>query len=98
MDWFHFETNGCNILKSVLDKLVYEYFGEGSTIKYQPPILIDGEPSSTYYRLEYGGESPACDEGNCRGPHYCTKEVADAGNIWGAYSILSMKLVQSLTT
>ena len=57
MDWFHFETNGCN-LKSVLDKLVYEYFGEGSTIKYQPPILIDGEPSSTYYRLEYGVNLP----------------------------------------
>lgn len=56
-----------------------------STIKFQPPILLDGKPSSTYYRLEYGGESPACDAGNCRGPHYCSEAVASAGNIWGDF-------------
>jgi len=84
-DWFDFDLNGCNIIKSKLDKLVYEYFGEGDTVKFQPPILIDGEPSSTYFKLEYGGESPACDDGNCRGPHYCSKEVADAGVIWGDF-------------
>jgi hypothetical protein len=83
--WFHFETNGCNIRKSVLDELVYKDFGEDDTVKYQPPILIDGEPSNTYYRLEYGGESPACDEGNCRGPHYCSVDAADAGIIWGDF-------------
>lgn len=75
-DWFHYETHGCNILKSTLDKLVYKYFGDGNTIKFQPPILLDGAPSTTYFRLEYGGESPACDGGNCRGPHYCSEEVA----------------------
>lgn len=83
--WFHYETSGCNIKKSVLDELVYEYFGDGSTIKFQPPILLGGQPSSTYYRLEYGGESPACDGGNCRGPHYCSEDVAAAGNIWGDF-------------
>lgn len=75
-DWFHFPTSGCNIKKSALDELVYEYFGVGTTIQFQPPILIDGAPSSTYYKLEYVGESPACDDGNCRGPHYCSKEVS----------------------
>lgn len=86
-DWFHYETNGCNILKSTLDRLVYKHFGnaEKGTINFQPPILLDGKPSSTYYRLEYGGESPACDKDNCRGPHYCSEEVAKAGNIWGDF-------------
>eukprot|EP00586_Coscinodiscus_wailesii_P023498 CAMPEP_0172520002 /NCGR_PEP_ID=MMETSP1066-20121228/291745_1 /TAXON_ID=671091 /ORGANISM="Coscinodiscus wailesii, Strain CCMP2513" /LENGTH=422 /DNA_ID=CAMNT_0013302681 /DNA_START=37 /DNA_END=1306 /DNA_ORIENTATION=- len=84
-DWFHFETSGCNIEKSAMDRLVYKYFGEENTIKYQPPILMDGKPSSTYFRLEYGGESPACDQENCRGPHYCSKAVADAGVIWGDF-------------
>lgn len=37
---------------------------------------------NTSKRLEYVGQSPACDDGNCRGPHYCSKEAADAG-IWG---------------
>lgn len=84
-DWFDFNTNGCNIKKSKLDELVYEYFGENDTIKYQGPVLIDGVPSNTYFKLEYGGESPACDNDNCRGPHYCSKDVADAGNIWGDF-------------
>lgn len=82
-EWFHYETSGCNIKKSTLDMLVYEYFGDGETIKFQPPILIDGVPSSTYYRLEYGGLD--CDDDNCRGPHYCSKDVADAGGIWGDF-------------
>lgn len=85
-DWFDFDKNGCNIVKEKLDELVIEHFGEDdNTVKYQPPILIDGKPSSTYYRLEYLGQSPACDDGNCRGPHYCTKDVADAGVIWGDF-------------
>jgi len=83
--WFHYESKGCNIKKSVLDELVYQSFGEDDKIKYQPPILIDGAPSATYFRLEYGGESPACDQDNCRGPHYCAKEVAYAGVIWGDF-------------
>lgn len=82
---FHYETSGCNIKKSALDEIVYRHFGEGTTIKFQPPVLIGDKPSNTYFRLEYGKESPACDEGNCRGPHYCTKEVADAGVIWGDF-------------
>ena len=84
-EWFDFETSGCNIQPPKLDELVIKYFGDGDTIKFQPPILIDGKPSSTYYRLEYAGESPACDDGNCRGPHYCSKEVADEGVIWGDF-------------
>jgi len=83
-NWFHFETSGCNIQKSVLDKLVYEYFGDGDTIKFQPPILLDGEPSSTYFRLEYGGEQPACTDGICRGPHYCSADV-EGQPIWGDF-------------
>mmetsp|Transcript_12483 Transcript_12483/g.18167 ORF Transcript_12483/g.18167 Transcript_12483/m.18167 type:complete len:421 (-) Transcript_12483:100-1362(-) len=83
--WFHYETSGCNIKKSVLDEMVYKYFGVNETVTFQPPILIDGQPSSTYFRLEYGGESPACDEGNCRGPHYCSVDVAEAGVIWGDF-------------
>lgn len=84
-EWFDFDTSGCNIVKEKLDELVIANFGDGDTVKFQPPILLDGKPSSTYFKLEYGGESPACDEGNCRGPHYCTKEVADAGVIWGDF-------------
>jgi hypothetical protein len=84
-EWFNFESSGCNIQPPKLDELVIKYFGDGDTIKFQPPILIDGKPSSTYYRLEYPGESPACDDGNCRGPHYCSKEVAGEGVIWGDF-------------
>lgn len=47
--------------------------------------MIDGEPSPTYYRLEYLGQSPDCDAGNCRGPHYCSVEAAEAGGIWGDF-------------
>jgi hypothetical protein len=83
--WFHYETSGCNIKKSMLDELVYQYFGDEDTIKYQPPILIDGAPSTTYYRLEYAGESPGCDDDNCYGPHYCSKDVADTGVTWGDF-------------
>lgn len=77
------EESGCSIKKSALDRLVLDEFGEDDdTVRFLGP----GDPASpTYYRLEYGGESPACDEGNCRGPHYCSEEVADAGNIWGDF-------------
>lgn len=79
--WFNFDLNGCNILPSVYDELIYKYFGVENRIEFQPPILIDGKPSSTYYKLEYINEGDACADGNCRGPHYCSKEAADA-DIW----------------
>lgn len=84
-DWFHYETHGCNIKKSVLDELVYEYFGDGNQIKFEPPIILKdtGKPSSTYFRLEYGGE-PAGDDAVFKGPHYCTKAVDDQP-IWGDF-------------
>jgi hypothetical protein len=84
-DWFDYNTSRCDIKKNIMDELVFKYFGTEGTIDFPPPILIDGEPSATYFLLEYGGESPACDAGNCRGPHYCSVEVADAGNIWGDF-------------
>ena len=84
-EWFDFETSGCNIQPPKLGELVIKYFGDGDTIKFQPLILLDGKPSSTYYRKEYLGQSPACDDDNCRGPHYCSKDVADAGVIWGDF-------------
>jgi hypothetical protein len=85
-DWFDYNTSRCDIKKSIMDELVFKYFGttEGKIV-FPPPIIIDGEPSATYFLLEYGGESPACDAGNCRGPHYCSEDVADAGNIWGDF-------------
>jgi hypothetical protein len=86
-EWFDFETNGCNIRESVLTELVNKHFGtDDGEVKFQPPILLDGAPSSTYYRLEYinendeSGES-ACKDDNCRGPHYCSKEAAEE-DIW----------------
>jgi len=89
--WFHYETNGCNIKKSVLDELIYDDFGDGETIRFEPPILLDGEPSNTYYRLEYGGEQPACTDGVCKGPHYCSAAVGGTA-AWGMYSMLCVKL------
>eukprot|EP00984_Skeletonema_dohrnii_P036500 scaffold37527_cov189-Skeletonema_dohrnii-CCMP3373.AAC.1 len=83
-EWFD-DNSGCNIKIDILDELVIEYFGVGNQIRFQPPILIDGVPSSTYYKLEYGGEQPACTDGKCFGPHYCTKAVGDAGGIWGDF-------------
>jgi hypothetical protein len=85
--WYNYDTNRCDIQKSVLDQLLYKYFGNGGTIKYEPPGLLNGKPSSTYYRLEFGGESPACDNGNnCRGAHYCSTKVAQEGsNIWSDF-------------
>jgi hypothetical protein len=84
-DWFDFDTRGCHITIDKLDELVIADFGVGNTIQFQPPILLEGVPSSTYFKLEYGGESPACDKGNCRGPHYCSEDVANAGGIWGDF-------------
>mmetsp|Transcript_3789 Transcript_3789/g.5459 ORF Transcript_3789/g.5459 Transcript_3789/m.5459 type:complete len:418 (-) Transcript_3789:1939-3192(-) len=83
-EWFHYETSQCSIKKSALDEMVYKHFGEDDKIKFQPPVLIDGKPSSTYYRLEFIGSAPECD-GNCFGPHYCTSDVADDGKIWGDF-------------
>jgi len=82
-EWFDYNTSGCNIPKSTMDKLVYASFGVGDTIQFQPPILIDGEPSSTYYRLEYIDQDGACGD-NCRGPHHCSEEVATE-DIWGDF-------------
>jgi hypothetical protein len=84
-DWFDFDTNGCNIKKDVLDELVYDEFGDEDKIKFPPPILIDGEPSSTYFKLEYGGDASAGPNSVSFGPHYCTKEVADEGKAWGDF-------------
>jgi len=82
-EWFD-EESECSIKKSKLDQLVVKYFGtEENNVKFPGPVLIDGEPSDTYYRLEYLGQSPDCDAGNCRGPHYCSVEAAEAGGIWG---------------
>mmetsp|Transcript_1031 Transcript_1031/g.1902 ORF Transcript_1031/g.1902 Transcript_1031/m.1902 type:complete len:414 (-) Transcript_1031:1720-2961(-) len=82
--WFDFDTSGCNIPKSVLDGLIYKYFGDGDKIEFQPPILVEEAPSNTYYRLEYVKQGNACDAGNCRGPHYCSEEAA-AADIWGDF-------------
>jgi hypothetical protein len=81
--WFDV-TSGCNIQKSVLDRLVYDKFGDGDKIVFEPPILLGGSPSKTYYRLEYIGQGDACAASNCRGPHYCSKEAAVA-DIWGDF-------------
>jgi hypothetical protein len=46
-DWFDHDTNRCDIKKSVLDDLVFKYFGtKEGMIDFPPPILIDGETSS----------------------------------------------------
>lgn len=84
-EWFDFDTNGCNIKPSMLNTLNYRYFGKNNTIQFGPPILgDDGLPTPFYYKLEYLNEGTACDEGNCRGPHYCSKEAADE-DIWGDF-------------
>jgi len=89
-EWFDYDTDKCNIKPSVWTKLVYAYFSsDEQTIKFDPPILIDEMPSRTYYKLEYIGEPDefvdnVCDEGTCRGPHYCSKKVADE-DIWGDF-------------
>lgn len=81
------EEGECHLSESALTALVLKYFSAdgGDTVRWQPPILIDGKPSNTYFRLEYGGEG--CDQENvaCFGPHYCTKEVGDDGRIWGDF-------------
>lgn len=82
-NWFG-DVHSCNIKKSVLDELVVNKFGtKDGRIEFQPPILIDGQPSSTYYRLEYINDGGACGE-NCRGPHHCSAEAA-AADIWGDF-------------
>eukprot|EP00979_Chaetoceros_neogracilis_P009898 scaffold2284_cov234-Chaetoceros_neogracile.AAC.5 len=82
-EWFDYDTHGCSIPKSTMDKLVYKYFGDDNRIEFQPPIIINGLPSSTYYRLEYINEGDACGS-SCFGPHYCSEEVA-AEDVWGDF-------------
>jgi len=84
-DWFDYNTNGCNIKKSVLDEVVYKYFGDEDTIKFRPPILLDGVPSDTYFKLEYIADPSAGPNSVSRGPHYCSKEVADEDLAWGDF-------------
>lgn len=88
-EWFNDNVQPCNIPKSVLDRLVYEYFGVGNTVQFTPPIIRDDlplltDPKSTYYKLEYGGDPEACADDNCRGPHYCSKDVAEE-DVWGDF-------------
>jgi hypothetical protein len=81
-----FDAGSCNIKKSKLDELIIKSFGEnGNEIRFGPPKLDeDGTPSPFYYKLEYLEQGNACDDGNCRGPHYCTKEVSDE-DVWGDF-------------
>ena len=79
-DWF--TDKSCNIRKDALDDIVYEYFGDGDTIKFTPPILIDGKPSPTYYKLEYIGDPSSGPNAEFKGPHYCVK---GATNVWGDF-------------
>ena len=82
-EWFDYDTSGCNIPKSTLDKLVYKSFGVKNTIQFQPPVIIDGLPSNTFYRQEYINQDNVCAE-NCRGPHYCSLDVATE-DVWGDF-------------
>jgi len=79
-NWFHYPTNGCNILKSELDKMVYKQFGNGTQVKFPGPKDPD---SPTYYRLEYIDQDGICDTGECFGPHYCKDGVAP--DTWGDF-------------
>jgi hypothetical protein len=87
-DWFPDQVKPCNIPKSVMDRLVYKYFGVDGEIQFTPPIILDDVPvsslKSTYYKLEYINQGDACADGNCRGPHYCSKEFAEADH-WGDF-------------
>ena len=76
-------VNLCVSFHLTLSKSHFSQGTEENNVKFPGPVLIDGEPSDTYYRLEYLGQSPDCDAGNCRGPHYCSVEAAEAGGIWG---------------
>lgn len=87
--WFDDSLHECNIKKSVLDRLVHSTFGTpDGQIKFTPPKILDDlpatDPKSTYYKLEYLNDPIACSQDNCRGPHYCSKEAADA-DIWGDF-------------
>jgi hypothetical protein len=82
-NWFDYDTHGCSIPKSTMDMLVYEYFGVDDRIEFQPPIIINGLSSNTYYRVQYFNEGDACGS-SCRGPHCCSEEVA-AEDVWGDF-------------
>merc|ERR1740138_1339753 len=93
-DWFADDSSlaavdECSIPKSVMDRLVIQTFGtDDGFIKFTPPKILDdlppSDPKSTYYKYEYLDDPIACADGNCRGPHYCSKEAADA-DIWGDF-------------
>lgn len=86
--WFNDDVHPCSIPKSVLDRLVYETFGDDGKVKFTPPKILEdlppSDPKSTYYKLEYLDDPVACADNNCRGPHYCSKGAADA-DIWGDF-------------
>jgi len=88
--WYNDSVKPCNISPSVLDRLVHQYFGnDDGTIKFTPPFLGDDlpkvtDPKSTYYKLEYANDPVACKDENCRGPHYCSKDVATE-DVWGDF-------------
>lgn len=87
-EWFD-EINPCNIPKSVLDELVFDFFGTSEgTVKFTPPKILDDLPASsnrsTYYKLEYLNDPDGCFADNCRGPHYCS-EAAAKEDIWGDF-------------
>lgn len=87
-EWFNDDVNPCNIPKSVFDNLVYDTFGTGDTVQFTPPKILDdvpvSSPKSTYYKLEYLDDPTGCTDDNCRGPHYCSKAVADE-DVWGDF-------------
>jgi hypothetical protein len=87
-DWFPDDVKPCNIQKSVMDRLVYEYFGVDGTVEFTGPVILPDVPASsnksTYYKLEYLNEGDACAAGNCRGPHYCSEAFSQADH-WGDF-------------
>jgi hypothetical protein len=87
-DWFNDDVQPCNIPKTILDRLIYDTFGVNNTVQFTPPKLLDDlpatHPKSTYYKLEYLDDPAACADDNCRGPHYCSKAVAEE-DVWGDF-------------
>lgn len=87
-DWFSNRIQPCSIPVAKLDDLVYEYFVTDGEVQFTPPKILDNlnpsDPKSTYYKLEYLDDEVACADNNCRGPHYCSKAVAE-DDIWGDF-------------
>ena len=86
--WFN-KLNGCSIKKDSLDEIVYKYFSEDDKIVYEPPLIMGGEPSTTYFKLEYGGDLSAGAEVAHTGPHYCSTKSVDVvkNKIWGEFCL-----------